>query len=106
MKYGQNVFNYINADKSSRLAGGGQSIKCDDPNQIVEVNLPQYKWSCSDNVDFCPGLGGFRVGCKDYVPTTTTTTTTTTPATSSTDVKSLSVVLLIATIVKYFYRAF
>ena len=97
-------FNEINAGKSSRLAGGGQSIKCDDPNQIVEVNLPQYKWSCSDNVDFCPGLGGFRVGCKDYVPTTTTTTTT--PATSSTDVKSLSVVLLIATIVKYFYRAF
>ncbi|TRY75788.1 hypothetical protein TCAL_01295 [Tigriopus californicus] len=45
-----------------RMANGGRSIKCPE-GQIVEVDTDNFDAVCTTNVDKCPGLGGFRVGC-------------------------------------------
>lgn len=47
----------------SKLGNGGRSIKC-PPGQIVEVDTDNFDAVCTTNVDKCPGLGGFRVGCN------------------------------------------
>ncbi len=38
----------------SRYPGGGQALNCQG-SQTVEVDIPNYDWSCSDNDDRCPG---------------------------------------------------
>ena len=53
------------------MGGGGKSYKCEDPEEIVEVDLPEYKLACSKNSGYCPGLGGFKVGCKEYLQSST-----------------------------------
>jgi hypothetical protein len=32
----------------------------------VEVNLIAVNWTCSDNIDYCPGLGGFRYPTNEF----------------------------------------
>ncbi len=38
----------------SRYPGGGQALNCQG-SQTVEVDIPNYDWSCTDNDDRCPG---------------------------------------------------
>ncbi len=92
------IFPLFMTSFKSRFVGGGRSIRCDDKDEIVEVNLGAYNWTCSNNTQYCPGLGGFKVGCQDL----TTTTTPPTPATtSSSNVNKLSVGLMLLAILAF-----
>lgn len=48
----------------SRFPEGGHSITCEG-NSIVHVDFNTYDWYCSeDHLNACPGLGGFKLGCR------------------------------------------
>ena len=81
----------MNVSLKSRFVDGGKSTRCDAEGEIVEVNLAAFDWKCSTNTNYCPGLGGFKVGCKDLTTTTTKTTTTTSTTTTTTTTSSSNV---------------
>ena len=49
----------------ARFPEGGASLTCEEDGQIVDVDFETFSWQCSDNVENCPGLGGFKIGCLD-----------------------------------------
>lgn len=48
----------------SFFSNGGNHITCDNDNEIIEYDETNGAWGCTTNTDKCPGLGGFRFGCK------------------------------------------
>ena len=88
----------VNSDCSSgfycfsRLQNGGLLITCPD-GQIVEFDTETFTWMCTDNLESCPGLGGYTYGTVGQVEITTPappSTTTTTAAASTTTAAPLS----------------
>lgn len=46
-----------------RFPQGGAALNCEEDGQIVEVDFEDFSWTCTNNVEKCPGLGGFKLGC-------------------------------------------
>ncbi|TRY74637.1 hypothetical protein TCAL_15615, partial [Tigriopus californicus] len=48
---------------SSKFNNGSKTVKCDE-GTIVEIDLETHSYGCTENIGKCPGMGGFRLGCR------------------------------------------
>ena len=51
-----------------RADGGGYSVSCDEPGEIIQVNLDNWNVGCQEDTEpsKCPSLGGgFIIGCAE-----------------------------------------
>jgi len=84
----------------SRIAGGGREISC-PAGEAINIDITAYSWDCVQDLDHCPGKGGFSLGACDgsWQGTVPPPGESTTAAGSGSSEKVLSATLFAAVVV-------